>query len=932
MSRDSTKQSRNQGTIFDLSTILAACETNDTSEVKHLESVRETIVPRSTTVRPAATAQTKRQQQNVDGIEIASRTRVPNETEAVDRLGSEIAKALSEFGATTVEDPPETKKRAFRNLARIANRQPKPPASVLCDTLIKVGQTGDSRAFALVLKFIRSRTLYIRQAAVSALGLLHERRCVPTLLRCLNDRRTDVALAAASSLAACAEPLSVRPVLAFGLAAAQNRVAAIDSIVQMGEAVVPAIAQVANGIDLRLAELALVTLSKFDNDAAKEAVRRFIGHSQTSLCRNAITAFAGFATRKDAKVLHQCLDDQRPEIRRAAARALVWLSHPANVKPLLKLILRANEPVEVLAAAAEALGATENPRALAGLCRLVERDDSELNYVIAEAIGRLGNDSELAVSTLLKLADSDETRVKFRSVVALTRLNDSRAIPVIIGSLEDDEASVRRLAVVALGQIDGKDAVRRIIQRLKSDPSDEVRAAAAKALGKPGRKSSIVHLENSLRDEVNVRCQAVMSLGVIGDKTVMPILMQSLKDPAPEVRCQSIDGLVKLKNATVIPSFVECLNDSDAMVARAAEKGLRNLGANRQILGSRLQSRLAKTRKTILPDYLIGLAFNPVMLVGCLVLGLSIWGARNFMGAETSDVAVKPRGSISGLAYGPDGDLAVVTRGGWLEVWNPSDGTIRHCVEDAGGREVAFQTAEQIVISSATQIVTYSESPESSTLESTPLVKDLDHRAESMCVSLKGVFALSGQATLKAVTGMPAKSLSTARLRPNMIEISPDGGTLFTVSIVGTVTAMEVETGKPLASGRLDRRSFGTCMAVSPDGRRLAVGTTTGKISLREIDSFKEATVLSVPGQQRVRAIEFLPNSETLVICDDLGVTIWPLLTGEPIRLKCIAAEQSEVVAAAFDGKTIAVASRSDDVIRIVNPEDDVVITTLKPQ
>ena len=102
--------------------------------------------------------------------------------------------------------------------------------------------------------------------------------------------------------------------------------------------------------------------------------------------------------------------------------------------------------------------------------------------------------------------------------------------------------------------------------------------------------------------------------------------------------------------------------------------------------------------------------------------------------------------------------------------------------------------------------------------------------------------------------------------------------------------------------------------------------------SLREIDSFKEATVLSVPGQQRVRAIEFLPNSETLVICDDLGVTIWPLLTGEPIRLKCIAAEQSEVVAAAFDGKTIAVASRSDDVIRIVNPEDDVVITTLKPQ
>lgn len=104
--------------------------------------------------------------------------------------------------------------------------------------------------------------------------------------------------------------------------------------------------------------------------------------------------------------------------------------------------------------------------------------------------------------------------------------------PDLIRTLENDEADIviRFWSAVALGKRGDPSALPALIDTLRN-PRPELRAAAALALGELRDPSAVPHLKQMLQDpSINVRSMAVQALGQIGGDKAVTYLGEKLVD------------------------------------------------------------------------------------------------------------------------------------------------------------------------------------------------------------------------------------------------------------------------------------------------------------------------------------------------------------------------------------------------------------------
>ncbi len=174
--------------------------------------------------------------------------------------------------------------------------------------------------------------------------------------------------------------------------------------------------------------------------------------------------------------------------------------------------------------------------------------DVSLRLTGVSALSRLAG--EKATHSLILILEEDEySSVRIRVVELLAELGDRRALTALIGALGDKNASVRKIVLKTIGKIGDKNSLIDGLRVLSDDEDCLVRIEAATVARLLGDKRAVVALISALRDESKlVRIRAADELSKIRDGRAGGELFRMWQtDESQEVRAAAERAIRKLK-------------------------------------------------------------------------------------------------------------------------------------------------------------------------------------------------------------------------------------------------------------------------------------------------------------------------------------------------------------------------------------------------
>lgn len=330
---------------------------------------------------------------------------------------------------------------------------------------------------------------------------------------------------------------------------------------------------------------------------------------------NVAQALGSIEPAADAVVatLLKALSDPDKSVRSASASALK--SAPTRAAIAALIVALQDREASVRRNAAGSLARRDAGDAVPRLIQLMSDQDKEVRNAAINALGAIRPGAAQAVVEALKHQDGN---IRSGAALILGKLGPSpRALAALIEALKDQDASVRRSAALSIGSFvqgpEAKTVIPALIEALK-DPDESVRSRTALALsgvtGRPGEgpghsraegefvwpfflpkpviptlpKSVIPILIEALKDQDRaVRSQAAEALAGIGPaaRAAIPALIESIEDRNPDVSRYATYALSRVggKSPAIIPGLIKLLKHPDGGVREVATEALVNVGA-----------------------------------------------------------------------------------------------------------------------------------------------------------------------------------------------------------------------------------------------------------------------------------------------------------------------------------------------------------------
>jgi len=228
-------------------------------------------------------------------------------------------------------------------------------------------------------------------AAITALGLIGDRRAAPAIIPFLTDQGNRTA--AATALGLIGDPRAVEPLVAtLSATEREYRAAAILALRRIGPPAFPALVRELKSPDVLFR-------------------------------RGAASALIGSRSAQVNGPLAAALRDPDADVRASAASALGWQGNTAAIDPLVAAL--SDPSWRVVDASVEALGEI----GVSGIDRLAavlgSTGNVTVSYQISRALGHMGS---AAVPKLISLLSSGNPNVQKWSAVALGAIGDPRAV------------------------------------------------------------------------------------------------------------------------------------------------------------------------------------------------------------------------------------------------------------------------------------------------------------------------------------------------------------------------------------------------------------------------------------------------------------------------------------------------------------------------
>ena len=695
-------------------------------------------------------------------------------------------------------------------------------------SLIELGDSQAPEVLGVLNEHAHDTLAMIRDGALTALGKFGDPSAVGTVLLGLLDRDSDVVRAAFAALRSIGDRRVVLPLLRYGQARPQWKPLANDTLVRIGSRVLPEVLGLLESDETELISDSIVVLGRIGDKQAVPPLVARLNHVSPLIRAQIAEALALIAEPSSVTQLIYLLKDSDATVRANAASGLVRLVDPRALRPLIGALQ--DEEALVRRSAANALGELGDSKAIPELLKVLQgwellvAMDAPFLEAVVESVGKLGEAT--AATELLPLLQSKHEGVTFKTVLALKKLRSPAAAPALISLLGASQPALRRRVVETLGQSGDPSLAPVLGEVLRQDPSREVRATAARSLGELKSRDACPFLEEALREELSIRCQAVIALGLIQDRHTLAALMAMLKDESPEVRYHAINAIAKFQDSKTLRALAVMLEDSDPMVRSGASKVIENLShlvneheAVKQIV------RRAKSRNyigSLIPKWVF--LFVPTRkvalsgLAGLLLIGLlGTVGYTLWVGPPTR---VLSRGKVAELTMSPDGNTLVAERTlGMLEVWDVDRERVLQRSTKDSGTSPRFRAKDGLVLVLGNSLIPW----------------NLSARPD------------------------PSRGWKEHRQPIAKICTTPSGEFAATMDREGTVVVWDLKAGRKAGQLKLDPR-FKQSLTVSPKGSLVAVSNPTGGVAVWKVQSGER--IREIPHTQGAKpCVKFAFNS-----------------------------------------------------------------------
>jgi HEAT repeat protein len=213
-----------------------------------------------------------------------------------------------------------------------------------------------------------------------------------------------------------------------------------------------------------------------------------------------------------------------------------------------------------------------------------------------EAVTRLGSMHHPTASRAALPALHDSVPiVRATAAAAISSLPANERAGLLIPMLADKDEFVRREVAFALGKTRNQSAVQPLLERLTSDKKDSVRGAAAVALGEIRDAAATLSLAETLSPGLGAESRsnkkskkekdlfllraAARSLGQIGSRVGLPALVAALQDEKmpDDVRREAAVALGLIGDATAVPALRGVEVARDPHLAEAARQAIHRI-------------------------------------------------------------------------------------------------------------------------------------------------------------------------------------------------------------------------------------------------------------------------------------------------------------------------------------------------------------------
>jgi HEAT repeat protein len=256
------------------------------------------------------------------------------------------------------------------------------------------------------------------------------------------------------------------------------------------------------------------------------------------------------------------------------------------------------------ARAAENLGHLGGERAVGPLGELLSDEDETLQAVAARGLARIGSDEAVRLLTQTLGDPSEVTRL--RVAENLEKLGHSAVGPLVdsladVTSLSKDRLHGPIMATRVLGYLRAAEAREALRRAARGGREDDLRAQATLALGKIGDPEDVPTLLESARDESwPVRAQAANALGMIGEVSTVPVLKEMVADEEWWVRLNGAKALANI-GPEGEKALLEILQGNDRYARDRAAATLEAQGVTRRMVrGLAASGRRGERARTII--------------------------------------------------------------------------------------------------------------------------------------------------------------------------------------------------------------------------------------------------------------------------------------------------------------------------------------------